>query len=170
MQSALKQKVASLRKHLSAAVATASADAESRLTSARKELGLTNEMIGKLRAELQTGRDQMVHNRHPASDNYSCAVGERLKAGSNHRHDVLAWLEVVLGTLSRFVVSVTFVDVDDIKGFVFSFFYCRSGSCSNVSMSYWSSFFLLSVSLCQYRAMKCCRINPTGFTVSFLGL
>lgn len=58
-QFALEQEVASLREQLSAAVPTSPIDDESEHSSLRVELTCANAMVGKPRAEVQTGRDQL---------------------------------------------------------------------------------------------------------------
>lgn len=47
---------------------------ESRLGSVCEELKAANEMICKLRAEVQTIRNQLVYNQRWASNKYSCAM------------------------------------------------------------------------------------------------
>lgn len=90
-RSALEQEVAFLRDQLSAAVSTPMAGVESKLASVREDLAAANHSIGKLRAEVQTGRVQMDYKQQRASAHYSQTVDERLKAECSHRHEVLAW-------------------------------------------------------------------------------
>lgn len=46
--------------------------------------------VEKLRAEVQTCRDQIVYNRRRASGRYTRAVDEHLKADLGHRREALA--------------------------------------------------------------------------------
>lgn len=75
---------------LSAAVPASSVDADLKFGCPREELTATSAMIGKLSAEVQTGRDQLKYNRRRAVDQYSRAVDERLKPKSSHSREVLA--------------------------------------------------------------------------------
>lgn len=61
-QSALSQKVASLRDQLSAAVWTNSVDFHSKFASLREKLTAANAMVGKMRAQLQSEHKQLEHN------------------------------------------------------------------------------------------------------------
>lgn len=70
-QSALEQGVAFLRDQLSAAIPTQSVDVKSGLASFCKELAAANDMIGKLRAEMKTGADQMDYSWRRAGDQFS---------------------------------------------------------------------------------------------------
>lgn len=100
-QSAMEQKVVSIRNQLSAAPQKPSVDAESRPVSVGIELEAANNMIEKLRFEVQTGRDQMTYNRRWANDQYSRAVDKRLKAESNHRLEVLVCMRCVADLESK---------------------------------------------------------------------
>lgn len=105
-QSALEQEMASLRDRLSAALSTPSVEVESELSSVREDLAATNDTIGKLRAEMKKCRDTMDYNRRCASDQYSRAVDARLKVGSNHRREALAWEKCFRGVESKLSAAV----------------------------------------------------------------
>lgn len=83
------QEAAKIRDQLSTTVPTSSVDAEPHHDSLHKELAAANVMIGKLGAEVRTGRDQLEYNRHRASDQYLRAVGDRLNSEFSHTHEVL---------------------------------------------------------------------------------
>lgn len=53
------------------------------------------------RSVIQTGRDQVDYNQQRASAHYSLAIDERLKAESDHGHEVLAWEMRVNGLESK---------------------------------------------------------------------
>lgn len=72
--SELEQKLSFLRCQLLAVVPTPSVDTESRLASVHDELKAENNVNGKLRAEVQTVRDEMNNNRRRARDQYSRSV------------------------------------------------------------------------------------------------
>lgn len=65
-----------------------------------------NDTIGKLRAEVQTGRDQLEYNWLRTGDQNSWAVGERLKTQSNHRRDLLVWEKHVRDLESKLSAAV----------------------------------------------------------------
>lgn len=48
-------------------------------------------MVGKLRADVQTGRHQLECYRRRAGDLYSRAVDDRLMSQSSHRYEGLTW-------------------------------------------------------------------------------
>lgn len=94
-QSTLKQKAASLRDQLSAAVVTLTVALKSKITLVWEHLAAGNNIISKLRAKVQTDPDKMDCNRHRVCAQYSRDADMRLRDASNQYYEVLAWMKGV---------------------------------------------------------------------------
>lgn len=112
-QSTLEQHVAPLRGKLAAVVPTPSVDSQLRLASSREELKV-NALIGKSRAAVQMGRENLNYNRRRVSDQYSHVVHERLKAESSRCRRVLVWVRCI-GDVESKIPAVAEAETQTIK-------------------------------------------------------
>lgn len=87
----LEQVVASLWDILSAVISTLTVDIESKISCVFEELAAANDKIGKLRADLQMGRNEMDHSRQRASAQCSWAFNKGLGAECHHYREMPVW-------------------------------------------------------------------------------